>query len=265
MEPRFQHHFPRTEFDHPRCDSIRPVPLVMTQNTAADPGCQWSQQVILTDFTGFPQTLTGLNLGNISIADRMAAIFGTTRSTCRLWFLVQGTLCLAKETAGVTDTVSAVLSPGFTQDLTVAFAGSTGQPGVDIGVARGGEPDERKSASHVQHLGSRWSVLDHRCGSAEYHERVAEPFPGDGYRLRASHRYGIRKRLRSGRLSGESGDPGSESVAGLGDPSRHFCQRRLVGRNHHRVSQRCVRSECCSSRHAGHSPGDGRLSCGIEL
>jgi uncharacterized protein (TIGR03437 family) len=105
---------------------LNAVPLIMQQNTTADPSCQWSQQLSLTDISGYPQTITGLLLGNLPISDRIAAIFGTTQLAA--YGSVQGALCWANETPGATNTVSAVFSSGFTQDIAVSFAGPAVNP-----------------------------------------------------------------------------------------------------------------------------------------
>ena len=102
------------------------TPLVMNQDPTADPSCQWSQQVTLTDISGYPLTMSGLLVGNLPISDQIPAIFGT--SQLAPFSSLQGKLCWANETPGATNTVSVVLGVGFTQDLTVSFAGPASNP-----------------------------------------------------------------------------------------------------------------------------------------
>jgi len=97
------------------------VPLVMQQNPAADPNCQWSQRLVLTDISGYNQTVTGLYLGNISLTDQIPAIFGTP--LLAPYGSLEGTVCWAGASPGSTDTVSLIFSAGFTQDIAVSFAG----------------------------------------------------------------------------------------------------------------------------------------------
>jgi uncharacterized protein (TIGR03437 family) len=102
------------------------TPLVMTQDPAADPSCQWSQQITLTDISGYPQTVSNLLIGNLSLLDQIPAIFGT--SQLAPFSSIQGKLCWSNESPGATNTVSVVFSTGFTQDLTVSFAGPAANP-----------------------------------------------------------------------------------------------------------------------------------------
>lgn len=102
------------------------IPLVMQQNPAADPSCQWSQQLVLTDISGYGQTISNLVLGNISISNQIPAIFGTAQLAA--YGSLQGTLCWSGETVGATDTVSLAFAAGFTQDIAVSFAGPAVNP-----------------------------------------------------------------------------------------------------------------------------------------
>lgn len=102
------------------------VPLVMQQNPAADPNCQWSQQLILTDISGYPQTISTMHLGNLPVGDQIQKIFGTAQLAA--YGSVQGTICWAGETPGSTDFVQLVFSSGYGADITVSFAGPAVNP-----------------------------------------------------------------------------------------------------------------------------------------
>jgi uncharacterized protein (TIGR03437 family) len=101
------------------------VPLVMQQDPAADPSCQWSQRLVLTETTGWAQTVYGLQLGNVSLSDQIPAIFGTSQLAA--YGSLEGNICWAAASPGSTDTVSLLFAAGWTQDIAVSFAG----PAVD--------------------------------------------------------------------------------------------------------------------------------------
>jgi uncharacterized protein (TIGR03437 family) len=101
-------------------------PLIMTQDTTAPPDCQWSQRLVLTDISGWGQTVTGLILGNVSLTDQIRAMFGTP--LLAPYGSIEGTLCWAAASPGSTDTVSLLFATGFTQDIAVSFAGPPVNP-----------------------------------------------------------------------------------------------------------------------------------------
>ena len=102
------------------------VPLVMQQNPAADPSCQWSQQLIITENSGYPETISTLALGNIAISNQIPAIFGTAQLAA--YGSLQGTICWTGQTAGATDTVTLVFSSGLGAEVAVSFAGQAANP-----------------------------------------------------------------------------------------------------------------------------------------
>jgi uncharacterized protein (TIGR03437 family) len=102
------------------------VPLTMTQNPNADPSCQWSQQLYVDETRGSTTTLTTLNLGAVSLAPQIPAIFGTTR--LQAWGSLSGTLCWNGVTPGSSSTVQVALSNGLGQTLQVNFAGPVATP-----------------------------------------------------------------------------------------------------------------------------------------
>jgi uncharacterized protein (TIGR03437 family) len=102
------------------------VPLVMQQDPTADPSCQWSQRLVLTETTGWAQTVYGLQLGNVSLSDQIPAIFGTSQLAA--YGSLEGTICWAVASPGSTDTVSLVFAAGWTQDIAVSFAGPAVNP-----------------------------------------------------------------------------------------------------------------------------------------
>jgi uncharacterized protein (TIGR03437 family) len=102
------------------------VPLVMQQDPTADPSCQWSQRLVLTETTGWAQTISGLLLGNVSLSDQIPAIFGTSQLAA--YGSLEGNICWAGASPGSTNTVSLWFAAGWTQDIAVSFAGPPVNP-----------------------------------------------------------------------------------------------------------------------------------------
>jgi uncharacterized protein (TIGR03437 family) len=108
------------------------VPLTMTQNTAADPSCQWSQQLFLDETGGLGTSVFSLTQGGVVISDRIPTIFGTSRLAA--WGSISGTLCWSGVTPGASSTVQVLLNNGLNQTLQVSFAGPPASP-VQISAA----------------------------------------------------------------------------------------------------------------------------------
>jgi uncharacterized protein (TIGR03437 family) len=108
------------------------VPLTMTQNTSADPSCQWSQQLFIDEINGDTTTISSLLQGPVvfgtagpSIASQIPAIFGTTRLFA--WNSVSGTLCWSGVTPGASSDLYVGLGVGSVT-LQVNFAGPPAIP-----------------------------------------------------------------------------------------------------------------------------------------
>lgn len=106
--------------------SLSATPLVVTQNTGADPSCQWSVQLNLDDLGGFYNLLYGLFVGGINQSSQIPAIFGTTRLGA--YASLQGTLCFSGITPPATDVIALELYSGYYQEVTVAFTGPPASP-----------------------------------------------------------------------------------------------------------------------------------------
>jgi uncharacterized protein (TIGR03437 family) len=106
--------------------NLTATPLVVNQNPAADPSCQWAVQVSIDDVGGYPGSIVGLYQGSVNITSRAAAIFGTER----LYPLgsLQGTLCFGGITPPASDYVEVVMSTGVAQEVVVSFAGPLASP-----------------------------------------------------------------------------------------------------------------------------------------
>jgi uncharacterized protein (TIGR03437 family) len=84
------------------------VPSSVMRNTAADPGCQWSQQLTVQEQSGFLTTLSqfSINNGSTNSATNMSSqiqqIFGTTRLAP--YGTLYGNLCWSEETVSATKT-----------------------------------------------------------------------------------------------------------------------------------------------------------------
>jgi uncharacterized protein (TIGR03437 family) len=102
------------------------VPLTMQQNLAAAPDCQWSQQVVINETSGFSDTITALNLGNISLNDQIFSTFGTNRLAA--YRSLQGTVCWPGAAPGENNSLEVDFASGLVQFLTVSFAGPVVNP-----------------------------------------------------------------------------------------------------------------------------------------
>lgn len=106
------------------------TPLVIAQNPAADPSCQWPVQLNIDEQSGFLSTLTafyvgGANSGNV-LTNLIVPIFGTTR--LEAWGGLQGIYCFNGVTPGTVSNIEVDLSSGLIEQLTVAFVGAPANP-----------------------------------------------------------------------------------------------------------------------------------------
>lgn len=105
-------------------------PLTMTENTAANVSCQYSQLLTLDETGGFQFEITDLQLGSVDFGSQISAIFGTTQLGS--FDSLRGTLCWNGITPPATDTVTVQLTDlfGDVGDLTlnVSFAGPVSNP-----------------------------------------------------------------------------------------------------------------------------------------
>jgi uncharacterized protein (TIGR03437 family) len=108
---------------------VAATPLIVTQNTSADPGCQWLVQLNADDTNGYPGTLlNGLFAGGVNLTSQITSIFGTER--LMNWGGLQGTLCFGGITPPATDTIIVERSDGASRELTVSFVGAPANPGT---------------------------------------------------------------------------------------------------------------------------------------
>ena len=106
--------------------NLAATPLVVTQNPAADPACQWAVPVRVDDLSGYPATVTALWAGAVNLTSQVAAIFGTTR--LEAWGSFAGTICFSGITPPASDYIEVDLSTGVIQEVAVAFAGPPAAP-----------------------------------------------------------------------------------------------------------------------------------------
>jgi uncharacterized protein (TIGR03437 family) len=55
------------------------VPSIVQQNLNADPACQWSQQVTITENSGYAVNLASFSAGGVNLSGKISQLFGTTR------------------------------------------------------------------------------------------------------------------------------------------------------------------------------------------
>ncbi len=106
--------------------TLSATPLVVTQNTSADPSCQWSTQVNVDDQGGYLNVLTGLFVGEISKTSSLASVFGTTRIDA--WGGLQGVVCFSNVTTPGASPIEVDFSSGLAQEVAVTFLGPPANP-----------------------------------------------------------------------------------------------------------------------------------------
>jgi uncharacterized protein (TIGR03437 family) len=112
--------FPSTFFN------LSATPLTVTQNTAADPSCQWQVQLNVDDVKGGVRDLvSSLFAGQVSLSSKISSIFGTGRLDS--WSSLQGTLCFSGITPPATNSIQLGIS-GLTNEVNVSFAGPPQNP-----------------------------------------------------------------------------------------------------------------------------------------
>jgi uncharacterized protein (TIGR03437 family) len=111
---------PTSDFD------LTATPLTVTQNTAADPACQWQLRLGLDEVGGFFNRITGLSTAGLDLYSRIPEIFGTTR--LEAWSSLQGTICFGGITPPATQFIQVSLSSGFTQEVQVSLVGPPPTP-----------------------------------------------------------------------------------------------------------------------------------------
>ncbi|HYL79144.1 MAG TPA: protease pro-enzyme activation domain-containing protein [Bryobacteraceae bacterium] len=109
------------------------APATVQQNPAADPSCQWSQQLLLQEKTGLEVQLTKLLAGGVDWTGRMQQLFGTTRLAAL--GSLQAQVCWAGSSppaSSVDFEIDGVDQTGdpVTATVTASFVGAASNPGT---------------------------------------------------------------------------------------------------------------------------------------
>jgi uncharacterized protein (TIGR03437 family) len=117
-----------TYFPLPHDQSFRltATPLVVTQNTSADPSCQWAVQLNVDDLGGVNTSMSFLGAGNVNRTVEIPAIFGTVRNDA--FGGQQGVLCFGGVTPQGSNTIEVDRTDGVVQEVLVSFAGPPANP-----------------------------------------------------------------------------------------------------------------------------------------
>ena len=106
--------------------NLTATPLIVNQNTAADPSCQWAVQLNLDEAGGNPFLLVeDLAVGGVDYSSRLQAMFGTPRLLS--WASLQTTLCFGGISPPASNTIQVDVS-GLTEEVTVSFVGPPANP-----------------------------------------------------------------------------------------------------------------------------------------
>ena len=106
------------------------TPLVVAQNPAADPSCQWAVQ-LNADETGGNGNLqeTSLVVGGVDWTSRIPALFGTLRLAP--WAGLQGQVCIGGAVPPATQIITLTTTSGgtpYSQNVTVSLTGPPAKP-----------------------------------------------------------------------------------------------------------------------------------------
>src|SRR5262249_35409966 len=103
------------------------TPLVVSQNTSADPSCQWSVRLDADELGGFGNnSLNALTVGDVNMTSRVTSIFGTPRMA--EYSGLSGTLCFGGITPPASNQIFIGRSDGAFNAVTVSFEGPTANP-----------------------------------------------------------------------------------------------------------------------------------------
>jgi len=104
------------------------TPLTVTQNTSADPSCQWAVQLNVDDFGGFLNVMGRMDVGNVAMnASQLAGLFGTDRMDA--YGSLTGTVCYGSNVKPpTTDTIDLTLG-GLFQQVSVSLLPPPANPG----------------------------------------------------------------------------------------------------------------------------------------
>jgi uncharacterized protein (TIGR03437 family) len=102
------------------------TPLVVTQNTGADPSCQWPVQLHLDDVSGQFTPLDYLLAGSSDVSSQLVPIFGNGRLDA--YGSLSGTLCLSGITPPANETITYGIQGFQLGTVTVTLAGPPANP-----------------------------------------------------------------------------------------------------------------------------------------
>lgn len=148
--------------------SLSSVPATVQQNPAADPSCQWSQQIILQEQNGLAVELTGFLVNGADWTNRMPQLFGTAHLAPL--GVLQASICwpasnppqnVTYEMDGTDQTGTPVKST-----LTTSFAGPDSSPAtlsvaknsVTLAAATSSQPSTSSLALNLSGSGQPWTI-----------------------------------------------------------------------------------------------------------
>lgn len=107
---------------------VSATPLVVAQNPAADPTCQWSIQLNVDEAGGYAGLQeTALVVGGVDWSSQIPALFGTVRLAS--WAGLQGRICLGGIVPPATEVIQLITS-GLVQAITVSLTAPAVNPTV---------------------------------------------------------------------------------------------------------------------------------------
>jgi len=106
--------------------NVNATPLVVAQNTSADPSCQWAVQLNIDETGGYPNEIESMSAGGVGLTfQQFLSSFGTVRMNA--WAGLMGTICFSGITPPATDVITVSTYDG-THNVAVSFAGPPANP-----------------------------------------------------------------------------------------------------------------------------------------
>ncbi len=140
--------------------NLTATPLEVTQNTAANPACQWAAQIHVDETSGFPGSITTLLAGSTDLSSQIPSIFGTTRLGA--WGSLAGTICFSGIVPPASSYIEVDLSSGAAQEVLVEFDGPPSAPvtlsaaPAQVNLASAGQPAQSSLSIGITDTTQQW-------------------------------------------------------------------------------------------------------------
>ncbi|HEY7387779.1 MAG TPA: Ig-like domain repeat protein, partial [Bryobacteraceae bacterium] len=149
--------------------NLTATPLEVTQNTAADPGCQWAAQIHVDETSGYQSSIARLLAGSTDLSSQIASVFGTTR--LEAWGSLAGTICFGGIVPPASSYIEVDLSNGAAQEVLVEFDGPPSAPvtlsatPAQVSLASAGQPAQSSLSIGITDAKQQWKAAVYPANS----------------------------------------------------------------------------------------------------